>query len=178
MISVADSRDLPPFRGPSEISFGPREHVRSKECHGQRDVVDLYLKAIGSGDLDMVRELQHPDVVARYPQSGEVFRGRDKYMDMQAEYPGLPHAEASNVIGQENVVLMPAFLPFGHPTVTLFGGDQFVVEGVATYPTGEVYNVVIILRLQNGKVIEETVYFAAPFDAPEWRRRYADTQGL
>ncbi len=139
-----------------------------------RDVVDLYLKAVGSGDLDAVREMQHPDIVGRYPQSGEVFRGRDKYMDMQVEYPGLPHAEASNVIGQDNVVLMPAFLPFGHPTVTVFGGDRFVVEGVATYPNGEVYNMVLILRLQSGKVIEETVYFAAPFDAPEWRRQYAD----
>jgi hypothetical protein len=140
-----------------------------------RDVVDLYLKAVGSGDLDAVREMQHPDIVGRYPQSGEVFRGRDNYMDMQFAYPGLPHAEASNVIGQDNVVLMPSFLPFGHPTVTVFGGDRFVVEGVATYPNAEVYHVVIILRLQGGRVIEETAYFAAPFDAPEWRRQYVDT---
>lgn len=96
-----------------------------------RDVVNLHLKAAGSGDLDTVREMQHPDIVGRYPQSGEVFRGRDKCMGMQAKYPGLPQAEASNVIGQDNVVLIPSFLPFGHSTVTVFGGDQFVVEGVA-----------------------------------------------
>ena len=97
---------------------------------------------------------------------------------MQVEYPGLPHAEASNVIGQDSVVLMPAFLPFGHPTVTVFGGDRFVVEGVATYPNGEVYNMVLILRMQSGKVIEETVYFVAPFDAPVWRRQLRRLTGL
>lgn len=139
-----------------------------------RDVVDLYLKAAEARDLDAVRDLQHPEIVARYPQSGEVFRGRDNYMQMQANYPGLPEAHASAVTAENTMVVLPTVLPFGRPTVTVFGGDRFVVEGVAKYPNGDVYNMVLILRLQGGKVIEETVYFAAPFDAPEWRHQYSD----
>jgi ketosteroid isomerase-like protein len=139
-----------------------------------RGIVERYLSAYAVRDLAAARELQHPDIVARYPQSGETFRGRDNYMSMQESYPGLPEAKASAVTGESNTIVLPSSLPFGKPTVTVFGGDQFVVEGVATYPNGEVFNVVMILRLQGGKVIEETTYFAAPFEAPEWRRPYVE----
>jgi hypothetical protein len=139
-----------------------------------RGIVERYLKAHEARDLAAVRELQHPDIVARYPQSGETFRGRDKYMAMQESYPGLPEAKTSVVIGESSTIVLPATLPFGRSTVTVFGGDQFVVEGVATYPNGEIFNIVMILRLQGGKVIEESLYFAAPFDAPEWRRPYVE----
>jgi hypothetical protein len=139
-----------------------------------RAAVDLYLKAIESFDLEAIRDLQHLDMVARYPQSGEVFRGRDNYTAMQEAYPGLPRGQISTVTGESNMVVLPSFMPFGHPRVTVFGGDNFVVEGIVTYPNGDIYNIVMILRLQAGKVIEETWYFAAPFEAPEWRRPFTD----
>lgn len=137
-------------------------------------IVELYMEAVEHRDLEKVRELMHPDVVGRYPQSGEVFRGRDNYMGMQEAYPGLPQAEASSVTGETSMVVLPSTLPFGKPTITVFGGEHFVIEGMATYPNGDVYNVVLILRLEGGKVIEETTYFAAPFDAPEWRKAYSE----
>jgi hypothetical protein len=139
-----------------------------------RGIVEQYLKALEASDIAATRELQHPQIVARYPQSGETFRGRDNYMTMQENYPGLPSAKTSVVFGERSTIVLPSSLPFAKPIVTVFGGDLFVVEGVATYPDGEIFNVVMILRLQGGKVIEETIYFAAPFDAPEWRRPYVD----
>jgi hypothetical protein len=137
-------------------------------------VVDVYVKAIEDLDLDRVAEIMHPDVVGRYPQSGETFRGRDNYLAMLAAYPGLPHTHPTSVTGEEEVVILPSFLPFGAPTITVFGGDRFVVEGIATYPDGEIYNVVVILRVQAGAIIEETTYFASPFEPAEWRRPYVD----
>lgn len=139
-----------------------------------RETVDRYVQAIAAGDWDGAGELYHPDVVGRYPQSGEVFTGRDNYLAMIRAYPGLPDATAQTVSGEERTVILPSFLPFSKGSVTVFGGDRFVVEGNATYPDGDRYHVVVILRLQGGQVIEETTYFAAPFEPAEWRRAYVD----
>jgi hypothetical protein len=139
-----------------------------------RRIVELYVQAVEARDLERVRGLMHPDVIGRYPQSGEVFRGRDRYISMQEAYPGLPESQASSVTGDTSLVVQPSSLPFARPTITVFGGEHFVIEGMATYPNGDVFNVVFILRLREGKVIEETAYFAAPFEAPEWRRPYSE----
>ena len=70
---------------------------------------------------------------------------------------------------------MPSPQPLLPPTVTVFGGDQFVVEGVLVYPDGAVFNFIGVVRLQGSLVIEDTQYFAAPFNAPEWRREYVES---
>jgi ketosteroid isomerase-like protein len=139
-----------------------------------RRIVERYIEAVEARDLAQVREMMHPDVVGRYPQSGEVFRGRDNYMGMQEAYPGLPQSQASSVTGESSLMVQPSSLPFAQPTITVFGGEHFVIDGVATYPNGDVYNVVLIVRLREGKVIEETAYFAAPFEASDWRREFSE----
>lgn len=142
----------------------------------KRGIAERYAKALEDRDLDMQRDLMHPDIVARYPQSGEVFRGRDNYMTMLANYPlGLPEGQVSSVKGEPRTAVLSPYLPMMSPTVTVYGGDDFILEAVATYPDASVYNVVVMIRLQGGQVIEETSYFAAPFDAPEWRRPYAES---
>ena len=49
-----------------------------------------------------------------------------------------------------------------------------VGEAVFEYPNGEKYNIAMIIKVRDDLVAEETTYFAAPFDAPEWRRPYVD----
>ena len=43
-----------------------------------------------------------------------------------------------------------------------------------TYPDGQVYDCVDLLELRDGKVFRETVYWAPPFDAPDWRRPFVE----
>lgn len=116
----------------------------------------------------------HGDIVARFPQSGETIHGRD-YVEMLNNYPDLPEAEVSlQVSGDERTAVIPSSMPFTPPTVTVFGGDRFIIEGASTYPDGNTFHVVALLRMQGQKVIEETSYFAAPFDPPEWRRSWVE----
>lgn len=138
-------------------------------------VAEEYAKALANGDITMQRDLMHPDFVARYPQSGEVIRGRDNYLSMIANYPqGQPEGEVTSIKGEVHTTLVAPPLPMMTPTVTVYAGDDFILEGVATYPDGSIYNVVVIIRLQGHLVIEEVSYYAAPFDPPEWRRPYVD----
>jgi len=140
-------------------------------------MAERYLKAVLEKDWATVAELMDPDVVATYPQSGEVFRGRDNYLAVVSDYPGggpklvveETHAE------REEVSVQPQ--PFGLPSVTLSGGgNTYFAEGLLEYPDGSTWYFVALSEFSGGKLVKETVYFAPTFDAPEWRAPYAESR--
>jgi hypothetical protein len=45
---------------------------------------------------------------------------------------------------------------------------QGALEGVNDYGEGQVFTVVAIFELRDGKVWRDTRYYAEPFEAPEW----------
>ena len=76
-------------------------------------------------------------------------------------------------VGADEQVQVSSPLPFGLPTVTLSTAtDTYTCKSVNTYPDGSVWHVVLILRIEGGRVVEETSYFGEPFDPPEWRAPY------
>lgn len=144
-----------------------------------RRVVERLAQCVEDQDLEGIAELLHPEIVVEFPQSGEVFRGKDNYMAVLSNYPtGLPDAAEVEIRGREEGVLVSSLFPFASPTITVTGsGDTFILEGEAgPYPDGIVYKMVSIVKLRDGKVAEETDYFGAPFDAPDWRRPFAEPQ--
>ena len=50
----------------------------------------------------------------------------------------------------------------------------WIVEGVIDYGEGQVYNVVLIFELRDGKMWRDRWYFAEPFEAPEWRAQWVE----
>ena len=142
-----------------------------------RQVVEQLAQYTIDRDLEGLARLLHPDVVVRYPQSGEVLRGRDNYLTMLSNYPeGLPEADLEEPHGAKQHVQVSSPIPFAVPTVTVIGsGDTFILEGEAgPYPDGMVYKLVTIVKLRDGKLAEQTAHFAAPFDSPDWRRPYVE----
>jgi hypothetical protein len=49
------------------------------------------------------------------------------------------------------------------------GGDVWTVELTVRYDGGEPQYGVDILEISDGRIARETIYVAAPFDAPDWR---------
>jgi hypothetical protein len=140
-----------------------------------RHIAERYAEAIQTRDVEMHRGLMHPEIVVHYPQSGETIRGADNYSDMLAAYPGgLPEGQLSSLRADPKTVVLSPSLPFLQPTVTLYGGDQFVIEARASYPDGELL-VVGLFRIRGGSVGEETWYFSSPFAPPDWRRPYVES---
>lgn len=140
----------------------------------QHAIAEKFARAIQERDLDALGELMHEDIVSRLPQSGETIHGRSNYLAMLSNYPGLPDVLVSSITGDDKAAVISSSTPFAPPTVTVFGGDRFIVEGRATYSNGETFHSISVLRVQGQFVIEETAYFAPPFEAPEWRRGYVD----
>jgi len=137
-----------------------------------REVIERYMRAIPA-DFDTLAALRHPAFVQEFPQSGEVIRGdanwravHERYVDVQRETRHMTGSE-------DRWILSPGFAGFT-PTRIVGSGDTFTVESMGTYPGGESYHVIAILELRDGLVFRVRTYFAAPFEAPEWRAQWVE----
>jgi hypothetical protein len=99
-------------------------------------------------------KVRHQDYVMEMPQSGERFRGRENMRAFQESYPTSPPSiQLRRVLVKEGL---------------------WVVEGVADYGGGQVFDVLLILELRDGKMWRDRWYFAEPFEAPEWRAQWVE----
>ncbi|HET6296842.1 MAG TPA: nuclear transport factor 2 family protein [Kribbella sp.] len=108
------------------------------------------------GQLALSAEAEHEmraeDYVLEMPQSGERIVGRDTMRAMQQQYPNPPSIEIQRITG---------------------AGDHFVVLGRSDYG-GDIFYVANIVEFQDGQIARETRIYGSPFEAPEWRAKYAD----
>jgi hypothetical protein len=98
-------------------------------------------------------EYYHDDALLEFPQSGERFRGRANIEGWRQRYPARLDFEPRRIRG---------------------GGDLWVAETGLRYDGGEPVSVVKILQFRGDRIERETLYFANPFPAPDWRRPWAE----
>ena len=141
------------------------------------DLVQRYVEALSSHDYEAAAALMHPEITARYPQSDEVFHGRENYCSMHKAFPDPPEMAIDRSTFDDTVVHVANPVPFGMSVITLVGGgDTFVGEGTVRYRSGDVWSFVSIIRVEGGLIKEETSYFAQPFEAPEWREPFRSSE--
>ena len=97
--------------------------------------------------------IRHEDYVMQMPQSGESIRGRQRMREFQEAYPSPPSIRLRRVLVRDGL---------------------WVVEGVNDYGEGQVFSVVLIIELRDGKMWRDTRYYAEPFEAPEWRAQWVE----
>ena len=134
------------------------------------DVARRYAEAAARLDLDAMAALRHPEWQAAWPQSGERIIGSENYRRIVEAYPGgHPTSQVRRVVGAEDRwVVTPA-----NTVQQIAGsGDFWWTEWLMTYPDGRAYYSVELIELRDGLVWRETVYFAEPFSAPDWRSRW------
>lgn len=101
--------------------------------------------------------VRHEDYVMEMPQSGERFRGRENMRAFQ-------RARGDHAIPPRSLQLRRVLVREG----------LWIAEGVADYCDGQVFNVVLIFELHDGKMWRDRWYFAEPFEAPGWRARWVE----
>ena len=144
-----------------------------------RKLIETYWEAFKSGDLETYEACMDPQIVVSYPQSGEIFHGRDNYMATIRNYPvDLPSGSADAELDTTATeVLQQSIFPFGMSTpIVTTDGDLLVGRVVLTYPNGDVYHLCSIFKADRGLITEETTFFAAPFEAPDWRSEWASAE--
>jgi hypothetical protein len=97
--------------------------------------------------------VRHEDYAMEMPQSGERIRGRQKMREFQEAYPNPPSIQLRRVIVKDGL---------------------WVVEGVNDYGGGQIFDIVLIIELREGKMWRDRRYYAEPFEAPEWRAQWVE----
>ena len=97
--------------------------------------------------------IRHEDYTMEMPQSGERIRGPENMRQFQEAYPTPPSIQLRRVLVKDGL---------------------WVVEGVNDYGGGQVYDIVLIIELRDGKMFRDRRYYAEPFEAPEWRAQWVE----
>jgi len=118
-----------------------------------RDMVLYQWKYTGGPNEAKASELYHDDVVLEFPQSGEWFKGKANQQAWRERYPAKLDFEPREIRGS---------------------GDLWIAEAVLRYDGTNPVDIVKILQFRGDKVERETLYFAEPFPAAEWRRPWAE----
>jgi hypothetical protein len=107
-----------------------------------------------------IHEMAAEDMVQEYPQSGEVFRGRDRIAEMNMSYPASTGTMPKATLRR---VLKP--------------GQAWIIESAIDYGDGTPVSSISIIELgSDGKIVRQTDYFANPFPPAEWRAKYAESK--
>ncbi|MFY9615781.1 MAG: nuclear transport factor 2 family protein [Candidatus Dormiibacterota bacterium] len=141
---------------------------------GTRHMVESYMKALFSNTRNAdLAPYVHPDFIEDWPQSGERIRGIENQLAVRSNYPdeGEIGGELRSVVGSKDQWVTT-------PSLTLLKivgtGDTYTATGWSTYPNGDHYHIISILQLRDGKIARSTTFFAAPFEAAEWRKQWVE----
>ena len=114
------------------------------------------------GDLEKFGKAQYEmsadNVVLEWPQSGERINGRENIAAVNRNYPASTGTTPKMKLRR---IVKP--------------GEAWVIEGTIDYGDGiPVSSVSIIETGADGKVVHQTDYFANPFEAPAWRKKWVE----
>jgi hypothetical protein len=124
----------------------------------ERKFRELYTSGDPQEVARQVTELGSEDMVQEWPQSGERIRGRDNIVAVNEHYEDATGMTPKMTLRR---IVKP--------------GEAWIIEGSIDYGDGVPISIVSIMEAgADGKIIRETDYFASPFEAPEWRRQWAE----
>jgi hypothetical protein len=117
-----------------------------------RSALNQHWAASDADDFKMEHDIYHEDAILDYPQSRERIRGRHNIQTTRTLQPNKKRFAIHRITGS---------------------GDFWVTEYVLTYDSQPFYTV-SIMEFRGLKVARETQYFADPFEASEWRKKWVE----
>jgi ketosteroid isomerase-like protein len=117
-----------------------------------RATLEKVFDALQRQDMGGYTEAYAEDAVQEWPQSGERIVGRDNIKAVNDNYPGFPKSEQRRLIGS---------------------GDLWIGELTLNYD-GDIQHGISVFEMRDGKIVRETDYFGAPWEAPEWRSQWVE----
>jgi ketosteroid isomerase-like protein len=139
-----------------------------------REVIERFVRAIETKDIEAQAALLADDFVDEMPQSGERTRGKANWIAIARNYPGgvgTVDPASGRVVGAEDRwILTPTF-----SILRIEGsGNVYTYAVTARYPDGQAWDIIAILELRDGRIAKSTTWYAAPFEAPAWRAPFVE----
>jgi ketosteroid isomerase-like protein len=110
-----------------------------------------YLRLFGRGDFDGATRLMQPRALVRWPNTREVFRTRDDFMEANKRYPGKWLFKFERIETTANGVAAAA--------------------RVFSKTSGQSFHVVSFFEIKNGLIEKITEYWGQDGEPPAWRKR-------
>lgn len=120
-----------------------------------RAALQRHWDASDANDFEAEHDIYHDDAVLHYPQSGERIRGRRNIQESRFVQPNKKRFTVQRMVG---------------------GGNLWVTEFVLSYDGKPSYTV-SIMEFREGKVANETQYFADPFGPAPSRAHLVERGG-
>jgi hypothetical protein len=120
-----------------------------------RAALERHWQASDMDDFETEHDIYHEDAVLHYPQSGELIRGRRNIQESRTVQPNKKRFTVRRIIGS---------------------GDLWITEFVLTYDDIPSYTV-SIMEFRDGRVANETQYFADRFDPGPSRAHLVEHEG-
>ena len=115
-----------------------------------REVLNQHWSASNSDDFATEHDIYLDDAILDYPQSRERILGRHNIQLTRTLQPNKKRFVVHRIMGS---------------------GDLWITEFVLTYDDQPFYTV-SAMEFSGVKVAHETQYFAGPFEAAEWRKKW------
>ena len=115
------------------------------------EALNKHWHASAAGEADAEHDIYDENAILDYPQPGERILGRSNLQALRSHHPGTPAGfNVKRILGK---------------------GDLWITEYTIIYQGRSAYTV-SIMEFRNGKVVQETPYFADPFEAPALRSEW------
>lgn len=139
-----------------------------------RTIVEQFARTLEDKDFDAQAMLLADEFVEEMPQSGERTRGKANWLAISRNYPGgvgTVESGSGRLVGAEDRwVVTPTF-----SVLRIEGsGDVYTYVGAVQYATGQTWQMIAVIELRNAKIAKMTTWYAAPFEAPEWRAPFVE----
>ncbi len=140
-----------------------------------RVLLRRFLTAMTLMDLDAVRALVHQDYVLEHPQSGEVIRGRDRFVAMLQAVPGgIPEdstdeARARVYVDDDRWAVSPMLTP-----IRVTGSKGTYTTTVPIRYPDATWHLIAISEIRDGLIVRTTQYWAPEFPPADWRAPFVD----
>jgi len=117
-----------------------------------REALNRHWSTSDSGDFATEHDIYEENAILDYPQSRERIVGRQSIQITRSLQPNKKRFVVHRILGS---------------------GDLWVSEFVLTYDNQPFYTV-SIMEFSGVKVAHETQYFASPFEASSWRKKWVE----
>jgi hypothetical protein len=115
------------------------------------EVIERYWDALTRENFDAAAACLHGSFIEDWPQSGERIVGAENWLGMVTRHPTFPAVTVRSHTGE---------------------GSLWVSQAHFEYPTDDgsaPYEVCAVQRVAEGRIASIVEYFAAPFEAADWR---------
>jgi hypothetical protein len=112
-------------------------------------VIEQFWNIISTAEFERLNDIMMENAVITFPNTRELFRNTQKYVEFNKQYPGRWFTEIERVHEIENIIIT---------TVKVTAPDL----GVSAYVTS-------YFELQNQKISSITEYWGDNGNPPEWR---------